>query len=1024
MFLSKISVSRPVTVTMLILVFVVFGAMAYFEMPLNLMPDVKLPFVTIQTVYPGAGPQEIETQITKKLEDAISTISNIEYIESYSMDNFSLVLIKFDLEKNVDIANQEVKDKVDVILNNLPTDAQKPIIDKFDITARPVVRMVLSGTQSSLELYEYADKYLRDRLSQIEGVAQVDVSGGQEREIQVVLNEKTVFSNNISLSQMSQILAMHNMDLPAGNFRAANQEVSVKVKGEIRDIETLRNIEIPTAFGNKKLSHLAEIKDTGTEIRERTTFFDLEKRVKQDNVISINLVKSSDGNPVQIAKNLQKQLGSITENLPEGMELTIVVDDSVFIESSVSDTLNNIYLGIFFTALVLLFFLHDLRSTLIVALAMPVSIISTFVLMQLAGFTLNIMSLLGLSTSVGVLVTNSVVVLENIFRHKEMGHGKKLSAERGTSEIAIAVLASTLTNIVVFLPIGTMGGILGQFFKEFGLTVTFATIFSLLIAFTLTPMLASLILPEKTKPNIISKRIEAMIHKVENAYKKILSLIMKRKTNSSLILISTVILFIFSLFVASKIGFEFMPVLDEGNINLKVELPIGYNLDETAKTLDSIEKLIANYPEVKYILTNLGTLGQIDKGLNMANTNIKLVEADLRARTTQQVVDAIIRDLSNIPNAKISVSVQSSAGGGGGEPVSLYLIGQEDEELLRISNEVYEKIKDIPGLVNLDTSTRSGKPEITIEPKRDQLALTGNSVMEVALGVRAAIEGMVTTQFKEAGNEYDIKVTLQENAYNSPEKLRNLTIITSTGKYQLSQLAEVYFTEGVNKIIHRDKAKTITITGAPATGVPLGVITGEIDRRIAEIKMPDGYRIQWGGDAEMMQESVKEMGKAALLAILLTYMLLAAILESFIQPLLILSTVPLALIGVFFIQYLTGLTMNIFSMMAIIMLVGIVVNNAILILDYANQIIKTGKSVHDALLEACPTKLKPIIMSNLAIILGMLPMAMGVGSAGKEFRQSMGVVSIGGLIMSTILTLFVIPTLYYVTTKDKHKKNA
>ncbi len=458
MFLSKISISRPVTITMMIMVFVVFGFLAYTEMPLNLMPDVKLPFVTIQTVYPGAGPQEIETQITKKLEDAISTISNIDYIESYSMDNFSLVLIKFDLEKDVDIANQEVKDKVDVILNDLPNDARKPIIDKFDITAQPVVRMVLSGSQSSLELYEYADKVLRDRLSQIEGVAQVEISGGQEREIRVVLNERTVFSNNISLSQLSQVLAMHNMDLPAGSFQVANQELSVKVKGEISDLETLKNIEIPTAFGRKKLSSIANVIDTGNEIRERTTFFDLGNRIKQDNVISINLVKSSDGNPVQISKNLQKQLGGLTDALPEGMELTIVVDDSIFIESSVNDTMNNILLGILFTGLVLLLFLHDLRSTLIVALAMPVSIISTFVFMQLAGFTLNIMSLLGLSTSVGVLVTNSVVVLENIFRHKDMGNSKQVSAERGTSEIAVAVLASTLTNKVDFLPIGSKGG--------------------------------------------------------------------------------------------------------------------------------------------------------------------------------------------------------------------------------------------------------------------------------------------------------------------------------------------------------------------------------------------------------------------------------------------------------------------------------------------------------------------------------------------------------------------------------------
>jgi HAE1 family hydrophobic/amphiphilic exporter-1 len=1017
MFLSNFSINRPVTITMLILVFVVFGILAYVAMPLNLMPDVELPFVTIQTVYAGAGPQEIETQITKKIEDAVSTISNIDYIESYSMDNLSLVLISFELEKDIDLANQEVKDKVDVILNDLPTDADKPIIDKFDITAQPVVRMVLSGVQSPLELYEYADKSLKDRLSQIEGVAQVEISGGQEREIQVVLNERTTFSNDISLSQLSQILALHNVDLPSGNFKLSNQELSVKVKGEIKDIESLKNLDIPTAYGVKKLSHIADIIDAGAEIRQRTTFFDLHNNLKQDNVISINLVKSADGNPVDIAESLKEQLAGINKELPEGMELTIVVDDSIFIASSVDDTLNNIILGIIFTGLVLLFFLHDLRSTLIVALTMPISIIATFVFMQMAGFTMNMMSLLGLSTSVGVLVTNSVVVLENIFRHKELGHGKKESAGIGTSEIAIAVFASAMTNIVVFLPIGSMGGIVGQFFKEFALTVTFATIFSLIIAFTLTPMLASLILPERARPNIISKRIEAMLHRLENAYKKILIFIMKRKTNSTMTIVFAVALFIFSLFVATKVGFEFIPTLDEGNITIKTELPIGYNLEETSEILENIENIISVHPEIKYILTNLGTLSQIDKSLNMASTSIKLVDADLREKTTQQVADMLIKELSNIPNAKISVNVQSSVGSSGDDPVSLYLIGYEDEKLLDISQQINKKIKDVPGLINLDSSTRSGKPEITIEPKRDKLAMTGNTVTELALAVRTAIEGMVSTQYKEAGNEYDIKVTMPEESYNSPEKLKNLTITTSTGKYQLSQLANVNFTEGVNKIIHRDKAKTIKITGAPAAGIPLGVVTDEIDRRIADIELPEGYKLQWGGSTEIMKDSMQEMLKAAILAILLTYMLLAAILESFIQPFMILSTVPLALIGVFFIQYLTGLTMNIISMMSIIMLVGIVVNNAILILDYANLLRKQGRSVHDALIEACPIKLKPILMSNLAIMLGMLPMAIGIGSAGKEFRQSMGVVSIGGLVMSTILTLFVIPTLYYVTTK-------
>jgi len=1022
MFLSNISVDRPVTVTMLIMVFIVFGVLGYMSLSLNLMPDVDIPYVTIQTIYPGAGPAEIEEQVTKLIEDAISTISDIDFIQSYSMDNVSVVLVAFNFGKNVDVGNQEIKDNVDMIINNLPESIDKPIVRKIDIAAMPVIRMVLSGKQSSLELYEYADKVLKDRFSQINGVAQVDISGGQQREIQVVFNERTVFANNISLQQIAGILAMYNINLPAGNFKATDQEVSVKVQGEIADIKTLREIEIPTAFGSKRLSEIADVLDTGTELRQRQVFFDIEKKAKYDNVISINLIKGADGNPVEISNRLLKQMNGINESLPEGMELTIIDDNSEFIKSAVSDTLNNIYMGILFTGLVLLFFLHDLRSTLIVALSMPISIISTFMLMQMFGFTLNMLSLLGLSTSVGVLVANSIVVLENIFRHKDLGHGRKESAKIGTSEITVAVLASTLTNLVVFLPIGTMQGMMGQIFKEFGLTVVFATSFSLLTAFTLTPMLAAVILPKKPKMNKVSKFVEDLLVWIEDGYGKMVSWVLKTKVISGLVVIGSVVLFLFSLFVASKVGFEFMPNLDVGTIGVSVELPIGYNLDQTAQVMTEVEAVITRHPEVTFVLTSLGTRGRTNIGLNMANTLVKLVDSEERNISTQQMVDRLITELAYIPNAKITIAAESIGGGGGEEPIQLLLMGLQDEQLVKISEQVLDAIRDIPGLVNLDTSTRAGKPEITITPKREQLALTGVSVMEMAIGIRASMEGLIATQYKEGGNEYDIKVTLAEEAYNTPEKLRNLTIVTSRGRFQLSQLADVTFTEGVNQITRRDKAKAITITASPATGTPLGVVMNEITARLANIDFPDGYSYLWSGDAEQTQEAMFQMGRAAILAFLLTYMLLAAILESFMQPWLILATVPLGLVGVFFIQFITGLTMNLFSMMAIIMLIGIVVNNAILIMDYANQLVReAGKSVHDALVEACPTKLRPILMSNIAIILGMLPMAMGIGDAGKEFRQSMGVVSIGGLVMSTVLTLFVIPTLYYITTKQKKK---
>jgi HAE1 family hydrophobic/amphiphilic exporter-1 len=487
---------------MFLVAFVVFGALAYFGLTLNMMPDVEFPVVTVQTVYPGAGPNEMEIQVTKKIEDAVSTVSKIDFIRSFSMEGVSYVIIQFDLDKDVDIGNQEVKDKVNTIINELPRDAELPVITKFDISAFPILDIVLTGDMSVRDLYDLAD-------------------------IRVELDNRVVMQNAISLQALSQILAVHNMDIPGGNFQQKSQEYSVRFKGEFKDLETIKDLDVPTAFGVKKLGRLAEITDTAAEVRERSTYFNNIDKIREDRVVIMSIIKSPDGNTVDMARDIKNALPLITQELPSGCNLSVVRDGSVFIESSVADTLSNIILGVILTGLVLLFFLHDIRSTLIVATAMPFSIISTFLFLQLSDFSLNIMTLMGLSTAVGILVTNSVVVLENIFRHKELGQNRQQAADKGTSEIAVAVIASTMTNIVVFLPIAGMASMVGQFFKEFALTVTYATIFSIIASFTVTPMLASLILPEKdTKKHLIGEKLEAMFHSWEDWYKNILKFIL------------------------------------------------------------------------------------------------------------------------------------------------------------------------------------------------------------------------------------------------------------------------------------------------------------------------------------------------------------------------------------------------------------------------------------------------------------------------------------------------------------------
>lgn len=1023
MFLSNISVERPVLVTMALLVFVVFGALAYFELPLNQMPDVKLPYLVIQTVYPGAGPSEVETQITKKIEDAIATVSQVDYTQSYSMENVSIIMMAFKIGKDVNIANQEVKDQVDAVVREFPTDVEKPVIQKLNINAFPFMDIILTGKMDGKALYELADTKLKDRFGQIEGVAQVGITGGDKRQINVTLSDRAVFQDKISIAQLMQILAAQNMDMPSGSIKSGSQEYSVRFKGQFDSVDKIADADIPTMNGVRKLRDLATVTDGSEDVTARAIYYNIPSQRLEENIVRISITSASDGNMVNISKQLAKELPEIQKELPEGAKLEMVRDDSDFIRSTVSDTFGNIWMGILLTGLVLLLFLHDLRSTLIVALSMPISIVSSFMFMQIAGYSFNMMTLMGISTAVGILVSNSVVVIENIFRHKDMGYSRREASKTGTSEIAIAVLASTLTNIVVFLPLATMRSMVGQFLKEFAVTVTIATVFSLFTAFTITPMLASLIIPDQTKANRFGLAFDRVFARFSGAYKKFLSYVLHSKRTALMIIGATVLLLIVSFALVPVIGLELFPNMDQGNVTVTVELPQGYNLDQTAKVYEDIHQRIGKHKEIKHIITNLGSSGFVDTGANIAASDVKLVDARERERNSREMADLLTRELADIPNARIKVSSSTSMMGGS-SPVEFYLQGLDNERLEQLKTEVTAQIKDTPGLINLDTSNRSGRSEITVEPRREQMAAIGATGYDLALALRGAVAGMVSTQYQEGGNQYDINISLDDSELATPDRIGDINVSVMGQTYLLSQLADVRFAPATNKIIHRDRAKSIVFSGDVAEGASLGDVISGINERLDGYKLPGGYKIVWGGDAEVLGATVTDMIRTFILAILLTYMLLAAILESFVQPLFIMATVPLALIGVIFSLLLTGFSLNIVSMLSIVMLVGIVVNNAILLLDYANIRRREGDSPHDALLAAGEMKLKPIIMSSLAVVIGMVPMALGIGSSGAELRQSMGVVSIGGLIVSSFLTLIIIPAFYYLTSRTAANKQA
>ena len=1022
MFLSNISIKRPVMISMILTALLLFGLLSFFALPLNLTPNIEFPFVVIQTVYAGASPDQIESQITEKIEDEISTVSGIDYIQSFSLDSVSIVLIRFDLNKDQDVAHQEIKSKIDNIMNDMPEDAEDPRVEKFDITAEPVIDVMVSGNVPMSELYTLADGKLKDLFSQVENVGSVELTGGQQREIKVEFDNRTVFQNSISLAQVNQILQSSNMNMPGGYFQEKGQEYSVKLDGEFRNLKELQEIEIPTASGNKKLRQIADIIDSGEEIREKAIYFNNKTKTRNSNAILMSIVKNSDGNAVKIVAEVKKAMKEIEKDLPAGVTLDIIDESAEYIDASVSDTISNIVLGIIFTSLVLLFFLHDLRSTLIIVITMPASLIPTFLIFNAMGFTLNIMTLMGLSTSVGLLVMNSVVVLENIFRHKEMGHGRKEAAASGTAEVTVAVLASTLTNLAVFLPLASMDGIIGMFLREFALAVTFATIFSLIIAFTLTPMMASFILPEKIgKKNKVGEALESMFKKWEEDYKKMLQWILSSKLKSAMVTAAAIVIFIGAMALFGKIQFEFMPFSDEGEITVTVELPQGYDIEETEKMTKTIEDRISEYGEITQIITTLGQTTSINTGTNLALMAVTMVDKTEREISNEVFAAELIRELSDIPGVDIKIAAASGMSDSSSTPIDFYLTGNDTVKLEEYKTTLFEALSKREGFLNLDTSSREGKPEITIIPDRKKLNDAGLTIYDLAITMRSAVEGMVMTQYKEGGKEYDIRVVLNDEAVSSYEDVKNILIATRNGIYPISHFAKVEHTTGYNKILHYNKVKAIEFTANIAPGFAQGQLMNVVDEEVDKLNLPFGYRKILAGSSEEMASSITAMGKAFIIALILTYMLLAAILEKITQPFLILFTVPLSLIGVVAAFLITGKNMNFISMMAIVMLIGLVVNNAILILDYANQLKSKGMTMREALIEACPVKLKPILMSNIAAILGMLPMAMGIGSAGAEMRQPMGIVSIGGLATATLLTLFVIPSIENMMTKNKKK---
>lgn len=1016
MKITEFAVNRPVTTSMLFLGLVIFGLLSYSRLAVNLMPDVKYPALTITTIHYGATPEEIESEITDKIEKEVSTIGGLKTTRSFSTPEMSAVVLQFDLSINIDKALEEVKSKLDLAIPYLPKEAEKPIVQAFNFSDYPVLELIVSGDLSSSELYDYVEQEIKDRLLQIEGISKLEIEGGEIREIRILADKRSMYDVQTNLTDLSDYLKLNNVKLSGGQFNNQHRAFQVETEQQFKSIQDIREAYIPTLAGIRQISDFAVVVDTVKSIQSKAIFFDLINQKRYDNVVSIGILKKSKANEVKVTNQVKALIPELRAALPEGIDITIPFDNSAYTQSAVDDALINVILGILFTGIILFFFLNDIRTTLIVSISVPVSLIGTFMAIRLFNGSLNMMTLMSFSVAIGALISNSIVVIENIVRLRKEGMAIVQAAVQGTREVMMAVIASTGTNLVVFLPIAAMTSITGAFFKEYALTISAATILSLLVSFTLTPMLASILLKKSHKPSWLSRATSRFFERLETRYVASLASLISKKRYPVLLFLSMFVVFVLTSGLLSEIGLEMEPQEDNGDVFIEMEMAAGTVLQSTETILQLVEETVKQHPEVKSMLSVLGSKDASSTGSNLANASIKLVPKEARTTSNVAFAEILSKELEDIPEVKVNVTTVDSESGA---PIQFALQSDDPEALLLAHEMVMDDLGNIEGLLNYQSSYRQGNPVIRLEPKKRTLAELGLSAYDLAALVRSAINGVKASVLKEGSKEYDITISYAGNQVNSIEKINQLPIFTPNGVFLVEQLMDVTYRTSQAQILHLDKEKTIEFSANPAPNVVTGDLTGKIEQAIAGLDLPASVEFKWAGNIKELQETTKDMLITFTIALLLMYMLLSSLLENVWQPFIIFTTVPMAMIGVFLFMYFGGHTMNIMSIMAIVTLLGLVVNDDILIHDYTEQLKSKGMDKREATLLAGKRKMKTVIMTTVAIIVGMLPNALGLGDAGAAYRTPMAIVTIGGMITSTILTLYLIPSLFFILSGKK-----
>ena len=1022
MNLSDIALRRQITTFMIFIAIVMIGVFSLSRLAIDLLPDIEFPMLTVTTSYPGASPREVETLITEPVERAVSTVQNIEEVTSTSSEGSSSVRIAFAWGTDMTEVVNDLRERVARVKGSLPEDATDPRVFKFDASGMPIVFLGLSGGNMPLDkIRKYADDEIKHRLEQIEGVAAVDVRGGLEREIHVDVDRSQLEAVGLSLSQITSALRNENLDKPGGYLETERTELLLRTSGQYTNIQQIANTVV--GYQNGDPIYLHQVADVEDSFRERRS----DTRLKGKPGISIMIQKQPGGNTVRVADRVIKRVESINRSLPSGMELIVTRDTAEFVRGSIAQIRQVGILGGFLAVLILFVFLRNIRSTIIISVAIPIAVVTTFILMNFAGLTLNMMSLGGIALGIGMLLDNAIVVLENIFRHRERGEDATQAASIGTKEVSAAITASTLTTLCVFLPLlfATVG-MQGVFFRQLAYTVSFALLASLFVALTLIPVMSARFLHIKPaseesgreglfsrfKQNV-ARRFDAMNDKYRDALDWTLS-------HRLLVVIICPLILVLTLALIPTLGTELMPEVDEGNLSISVQLPVGTKFQITDALTRDIEKIVQdNVPERRTMRTSVGSSGRGFGGSSRSHTasvSIDLVDKKERERSTDEVISVLRRKLFGIyPDARIFITSRGSMAtrmlGGREERIEVDVRGHDLATGAVLAEKVKQLVESVEGVVNVRVSREEGKPELTVLVDRDKASSLGLNLSTVASTLNLGLTGTIATRYREAGDEYDVRVRLKEQDRLSLDNVKVFFLKTGANStVSLNNVAQIQEREGPISISRRDQERIITVS-ASTSGRDFGSIANDINERLATLNVPEGFFVRFAGEQEEQEEAYSSLAFTLLLAVALVYMVMASQFESLLHPFLIMFSIPFAAIGVILMMFLTGTNISVPVFIGIIMLAGIVVNNAIVLVDYINLMRRQGMDLRESILEGGRRRLRPILMTTLTTAFALVPMSLGFG-AGAEMQAPMARTVIGGLTVASLFTLFFIPTLY------------